>query len=60
MSKLNSRKLWVWITGILFVGTTIYITKTVTPELINFMIFNSIFYISGNVTQKYIFRDKKE
>jgi hypothetical protein len=56
--KFKSRKLWVYIFGCLFIVITIIITKTVTPELINFVIFNQFFFNSTNLAQKWIYKDK--
>ena len=51
-NKLTSRKFAVWVVGCIFVFVSIIITKTVSPELINFMLFNNMFYISANTIQK--------
>ena len=62
MNKLSRRKFQVWIVSVVIFGISIFITKTVMPEMINMFTVVSCLYMGSNATKAYIDmkRDKKE
>lgn len=54
MKKIKSRKFLVWITSVFLLTVSMYITKTITPEMINMFTVISAIYIGGNTASKFI------
>ena len=56
VSKIRSRKLWVWIvyTGLLI--SSFVLTHTISPELVNGYSIVTALYIGGNVAQKFLYK----
>jgi hypothetical protein len=58
MSKMKSRRFWVWMVWTIIVAASIVITKTLSPELISWYGAISCLYIGSSVAKSYIFKDK--
>ena len=54
MSKLKSRKFWVWLVSTLLIVGGVFYTKQITPEMVNMYGLISMIYIGGNNFSKYI------
>ncbi len=60
LQKLTSRKFAVWVIGCVFSVVAIVMTKTVTPELINFVMVNNLIYTGANSITRWIDSKKGE
>jgi hypothetical protein len=52
MSKISSRKLWVFIVWAIFTLTSVIITGNINPDVVAWFGSISVIYIGGNVAQK--------
>ena len=55
---IKSRKFIVYITTTILCISTVFYTKTITPELINAYTVVSALYIGGNVAKAYMNKEK--
>jgi len=55
MNKLKSRRFWVFIIWTVFMGISIFVTKTVMPEMVSWYGIISMLYIGSSVAKSAIF-----
>jgi len=53
-NKLTSRKFWVWVSSFAIVIASIWITKSIIPEVINMYGLISAIYIGGNTASAWV------
>jgi hypothetical protein len=54
MTKMLSRKFWVWIVWVLYAFVALVVTQVVDPNITSWFGAISALYIGGNVIQKYL------
>ena len=58
MNKLKSRRFIVFLTWTILVGASIWITKTIQPEVVSWYGVISMLYIGSSVAKSFIYKDK--